>query len=318
MRARLLKPQSCALLCQASQAHPFLAQLVLVLCAPLIMSNMPQDFQMRRRQVVGAAFASDFNQIGDDSSQDIFVSAEARSSKILEEEQRMIEKVFQIVDKDQANTIDAKKLMQMFKLFGVESVYVEAAIQKVMANVDKDMDGLITREEFASVLSRKFEESDTPEEMQACFNLMDTNKDEKLDCAELLKVAEELGDVDMDMTEIKSMITNLINVHQKRERRLALQGGMELGGKEKGDDFHGKIKEKLNSKTKEPEYYIQSEELKPLWGKATVLFDLQKYPAMKVGDSVNFKVDKKGDRAIEVKDPELDWDTFYSVMCEEL
>merc|ERR1712194_494885 len=95
------------------------------------------------------------------------------TSNILDEEKRLIEKVFSIVDKDNSGTIDAKELEDMFKLFGVETHFLNAAIERVMANVsDKGSAGQISPEEFYNLLSAKFSQGDSVKEMEDVFDRM--------------------------------------------------------------------------------------------------------------------------------------------------
>mmetsp|Transcript_13885 Transcript_13885/g.25855 ORF Transcript_13885/g.25855 Transcript_13885/m.25855 type:complete len:285 (-) Transcript_13885:108-962(-) len=280
---------------------------------------------LKKRTLQGAQFTSDFASIGAESNENIFTQTEDFGSKLLEEEARLIDKVFQIVDKDQEGTIDQKKLMNMFKLFNVENlVYVQSAIQKVMVNVDRDNNGLIDREEFASVLSSKFEEGDPEDEMLGCFKEMgakEKNNELTLGVKELKQIAEDMGEDDMDETEIRSMICNLLKVHKRRQARLEREGAVLQATKSKAkDEFHGKIVQKLgpsSTESTEPVFFLQCEAMKDVGKRTTLGCDLRGTP-FKAGDWVKFTVDSSGKRAASLKDPELHWSAFESVMREEL
>merc|ERR1719498_1865219 len=81
-------------------------------------------------------------------------------TNILDEEKRLIDKVFSIVDKDNSGAIDTKELEQMFQLFGVDTHFLKNAINRIMSNVDGDHDGMISPKEFYALLSQKFEPGD--------------------------------------------------------------------------------------------------------------------------------------------------------------
>merc|ERR1712241_464733 len=106
----------------------------------------------------------------------------------------MGDKVFSIVDKDNSGAIDMKELEEMFKLFGVDSHFLTNAITRIMTNVDKDFDGMITPQEFYQLLSQKFEKGDPKSEIESVFKRMDTNKDKQLDVDELHEVSKMLGE----------------------------------------------------------------------------------------------------------------------------
>lgn len=109
----------------------------------------------------------------------------------------------------------------MFKVFGVDTRFLAAAIEKIMANVDKDRDGLISPQEFYKLLSQKFKKGDNEKEMEDVFDRMharpaaaarDKGKDGKgkpekeVGITELHNVAQMLGETNMTKMQIKDMI----------------------------------------------------------------------------------------------------------------
>lgn len=140
----------------------------------------------------------------------------------MQEERRLIDKVFSIVDKDNSGQVDIEELKGMFRLFNVEASFLESAISRrkisvdsygskpfwetsghlelfsihfssilgwvawdfhvqvgllglchessvrsqlrIMSNVDKDLDYMISPQEFYTLLSQKFEKDDPKEE----------------------------------------------------------------------------------------------------------------------------------------------------------
>ena len=49
---------------------------------------------------------------------------------MLQEERRLIDKVFSIVDKDNSGQVDIEELKGMFRLFNVEASFLESAISR--------------------------------------------------------------------------------------------------------------------------------------------------------------------------------------------
>merc|ERR1712217_301337 len=94
---------------------------------------------------------------------------------------------------------------EMFKLFGVDSHFLTNAITRIMSNVDKNFDGMISPQEFYTLLSQKFEKGDPMSEIKSVFARMDTNHDGQLDVDELHNVSQMLGE-NITKAEIKEMI----------------------------------------------------------------------------------------------------------------
>mmetsp|Transcript_103117 Transcript_103117/g.183227 ORF Transcript_103117/g.183227 Transcript_103117/m.183227 type:complete len:205 (-) Transcript_103117:144-758(-) len=150
----------------------------------------------------GVSFRTDLSAVGSGRSSKLFTGG---SSNILNEERRLIEKVFSIVDKDNSGSVDVDELKGMFRLFNVEAQFLETAINKIMSSVDKDMDYMISPQEFYTLLSQKFEDGDPESEMEDVYGRMDSKKDRKLDVDELFEVSNMLGE-NIPKSEIKDMI----------------------------------------------------------------------------------------------------------------
>ncbi|CAE8640351.1 unnamed protein product, partial [Polarella glacialis] len=93
----------------------------------------------------------------------------------------------------------------MFKLFNIDAHFLESAISRIMTNVDKDSDAMISPQEFYQLLSQKFEKGDPKSEIQDVFNRMDKNHDGQLDIDEMHEVSTILGE-NIPKSEIKDMI----------------------------------------------------------------------------------------------------------------
>merc|ERR1719247_252815 len=160
---------------------------------------------LHRRGITGASFTTDFSVSSSERVQNQLFSG--TQTNILDEERRLIEKVFSIVDKDNSGTIDTKELEEMFRLFGIDTHFLSTAVNRIMANVDKDHDGQISPQEFYKLLSQKFEKGDPKNEIENVFRRMDKKRDGVIDVEELHEVADMLGET-MTKNDIKEMIIN--------------------------------------------------------------------------------------------------------------
>ncbi|CAE8595153.1 unnamed protein product, partial [Polarella glacialis] len=104
-----------------------------------------------------------------------------------------------------------QKVIINFNLKAIENVKLGAialrlrAISRIMTNVDKDSDAMISPQEFYQLLSQKFEKGDPKSEIQDVFNRMDKNHDGQLDIDEMHEVSTILGE-NIPKSEIKDMI----------------------------------------------------------------------------------------------------------------
>jgi Ca2+-binding EF-hand superfamily protein len=151
----------------------------------------------------GVSFRTDLSKVGSQTGKSALFGG--GGGGVLNEERRLIDKVFAIVDKDNSGSVDIEELKGMFKLFNVEASFLESAISRIMSNVDKDSDYTISPQEFYSLLSQKFEKGDSKDEIASVFNRMDKNHDGALDVDELHEVATMLGET-IPKSEIKDMI----------------------------------------------------------------------------------------------------------------
>jgi len=174
----------------------------------------------------GGSFTSDFGAMTGTGRTQTSTLLGGGAGDILSEEKRLIEKVFAIVDKDNSGSIDTNELKAMFAIFGVETDFLSTAITRIMSNVDKDHDGMISPQEFYRLLSQKFEKGDPKKEIEEVFRRIDTKKDGKLDVEELKAVSDMLGEA-LTKQDIKDMIRTFRSMHEESSG---------LGGPKKADD----------------------------------------------------------------------------------
>jgi len=169
----------------------------------------------------GPRFNTDFTNVGSKSSSTsvLFGGTSSNTGQIiLDDEKRVINKVFDIVDKDNSGSVDVDELKEMFHLFGVKSSFLDTAITRVMTNAGKSAGDTISREEFEDLLSQKLSADDSEAEIRSIFNQLDEDKDGKLNMEELHKVAQMLGD-DINRKEIKDMIKMFSTPYQEQVKR---------------------------------------------------------------------------------------------------
>jgi len=175
---------------------------------------------------------------------------------ILDEEKYLIDKVFNIVDVDHSGSIDKKELEEMFKLFGVETQFLSSAIQRIMSNVDRDRDEMISPNEFYKLLSQKFEKGDPKKDIDDVFNRIDKKQDRVLDVEEMHSIAQTLGE-SLDKKEILDMIKTFKTMYQE-EMSSKAGGPKAAGDKKESPKTANPNDEKL---TPDEWYFIMQQEL---------------------------------------------------------
>jgi len=172
----------------------------------------PEMRQMQERK--GVAFQTDLANVGGSGTKGPFGQ---QAKNVEAQERKDIEKVFNLVDRDGSGHIDITELTGMFSIFGIESQFISTAIARVMSNVDKDRDNMITPSEFYAILSQRFEKGDDVKDMENVFHKMDKNRDGKLDVDELMEVSTLLGE-NRKKSEIQDMIAVFSQSYQTKKK----------------------------------------------------------------------------------------------------
>jgi Ca2+-binding EF-hand superfamily protein len=173
----------------------------------------------------GVAFTTDFTSGTGNSDSKIFSTA---APNVIDEERRLIEKIFSIVDRDNNGTIDTAELEEMFGLFHKDTSYLKAAIGRIMSNVDRDQDGTISPSEFYDLLSQKFDADDVAnnkEEVLKVFRKMCGGEprggEYYLDKDNLNKTAQMLGET-VSSDELQEMM-NMFSLDYQRQVQMQKQ-----------------------------------------------------------------------------------------------
>ncbi|XP_051127407.1 caltractin-like [Andrographis paniculata] len=126
-----------------------------------------------------------------------------RHQGLTAQKKQEIKEAFELFDTDQSGTIDAKELNVAMRALGFEMS--EEEITQMIAEVDKDGSGSIDFEEFCHMMTAKFGERDTKQELMKAFNIIDQDKNGKISVADIQRIAKELGE-NFTEKEIQDMI----------------------------------------------------------------------------------------------------------------
>merc|ERR1719359_1094778 len=94
------------------------------------------------------------------------------SKILLDEERAIIDKAFQILDRDQSGAIDKGELEYVVKKLGFGDADTTAG-ERMLQNVDTDDSGQITKDEFHKMMSRKLGEDVPDEELKEMIDLFE-------------------------------------------------------------------------------------------------------------------------------------------------
>ncbi|KAL9268148.1 Caltractin-like protein [Drosera capensis] len=83
--------------------------------------------------------------------------------------------------------------------------YLGEQINQMIADVDKDGSGAIDFDEFCHMMTAKFGERDTKEELMKAFRIIDLDKNGKISVSDIQLIAKELGENFTD-AEVQEMI----------------------------------------------------------------------------------------------------------------
>nr|GMD02424.1 probable calcium-binding protein CML20 [Ipomoea batatas] len=97
-----------------------------------------------------------------------------RHHGLTQQKRQEIRECFELFDTDNSGTIDAKELNVAMRALGFEAT--EEEINRMIAEVDKDGSGAIDFDEFVHMMTNKFGERSTKEELTKAFQIIDQDK----------------------------------------------------------------------------------------------------------------------------------------------
>ena len=111
----------------------------------------------------------------------------------LGEEQVMeIKDAFDLFDKDRSGEITVGEMLDAMRSLGYDTEQGDAA--EHVKNLDKDGSGALEFNEFYELLTARFSENTTKEELMRVFNLFDTDKTGNISLDNMRAVADQVGD----------------------------------------------------------------------------------------------------------------------------
>ena len=123
---------------------------------------------------------------------------------LTEDEVLEIKEAFDLFDTDHSGTIDTEELKQALSNLGIDAK--NQTLQNMMNDIDKNQSGTIDFNEFIELMTAKFSDKDTPEDLRKVFDLfIGDDTADKIEFKHLKRVAKELGENISD-EELNEMI----------------------------------------------------------------------------------------------------------------
>ncbi|GER49054.1 centrin2 [Striga asiatica] len=126
-----------------------------------------------------------------------------RYHALTEQKRKEIKDAFEQFDTDRSGTIDANELNEAMRVLGFESS--EEEITRIIAEVDKDGSGTIDFDEFCFMMTAKFGERDTIEELKKAFRTIDLDNNGSISLGDIRRTANVVG-VRFTEKELQDMI----------------------------------------------------------------------------------------------------------------
>ncbi|KAL6576138.1 hypothetical protein OROHE_000609 [Orobanche hederae] len=126
-----------------------------------------------------------------------------RHHGLTQQKRQEIREAFELFDTDGSGTIDAKELNVAMRALGFEMS--EEEITRMIAEVDKDGSGAIDFDEFCHMMTAKFGERDTKDELMKAFQIIDQDQNGKISVADIQRIAKQVGE-NFTEKEIQDMV----------------------------------------------------------------------------------------------------------------
>ena len=138
------------------------------------------------------------------TKQEAFNPKNYEKNGLTEDEVIEIKEAFDLFDSDHSGTIDTEELKQALSNLGIDAK--NQTLQNMMNDIDKNQSGTIDFTEFIELMTAKFSDKDTPEDLRKVFNLfIGDDTADKIEFKHLKRVAKERGENISD-EELNEMI----------------------------------------------------------------------------------------------------------------
>ncbi len=126
-----------------------------------------------------------------------------KASDLTDEQLAEIKEAFNLFDTDRNGTIDVRELKAAMRALGFEMKKEE--VKKMLSDLDKDVNGQISFDEFTGMMTGKMGDRDSVEEITKVFHLFDEDKTGFITFRNLKRVCQELNE-NLTDEEIQEMI----------------------------------------------------------------------------------------------------------------
>jgi len=129
--------------------------------------------------------------------------APAKKGDLTEEQIAEIKEAFNLFDTDRNGSIDVRELKAAMRALGFEMKKED--VKKMLQDLDKDVNGLISLDEFIGMMTGKMGDRDSVDEITKVFQLFDEDKTGFITFRNLKRVCQELNE-NLTDEEIQEMI----------------------------------------------------------------------------------------------------------------
>lgn len=116
---------------------------------------------------------------------------------------QQLKQVFAWIDKDKNGSVEPDEIAEVLNKFGFKLSKEE--IGDIMDDLDKNGDGVMDFEEFATLMDRRISINTYRNEIKETFALFDQDKDGKISFKDLKKTLQQLGE-DVTDQDVQDMI----------------------------------------------------------------------------------------------------------------
>ena len=142
----------------------------------------------------------------DDSSGGKVIQARRQGRRVSQfgpKELQSLKQVFSWIDQDDNGSVEPEEIASVLKKFGFKLSKEE--IEDIMADLDKNGDGVMDFEEFATLMDRRMSINSHRSEIHDTFQVFDVDKDGFISFTDLKITLQSLGE-DVTDQDVKDMI----------------------------------------------------------------------------------------------------------------
>ena len=146
------------------------------------------------------------NNAEDDENGSKVVAAKRQGRRVSQfgaHELMSLKQVFSWIDKDKNGSVEPDEIAEVLQKFGFQLSKDE--ISDIMADLDKNGDGVMDFEEFATLMDRRMSINSHRSEIHDTFKVFDKDQDGKISFQDLKETLQQLGE-DVTDNDVRDMI----------------------------------------------------------------------------------------------------------------